>query len=73
MPIYEYQCADCGHRFDYLARTLADRPTVCPACGSEALAKGFSTFQADVRGTSAGCAHAGACPHAHGPGCGCCH
>lgn len=33
MPIYEYQCEQCGHRSEEMRR-LADPPlTVCPSCG----------------------------------------
>lgn len=33
MPLYEYQCLDCGHRSEEIQR-LADPPLeVCPACG----------------------------------------
>lgn len=73
MPIYEYVCADCGKKFDYLARTLADAPADCPACGSKQITKAFSAFQTRTAGAGEGCAHAAGCPHAHGPGCGCCH
>ncbi|MFQ5636119.1 MAG: FmdB family zinc ribbon protein [Gammaproteobacteria bacterium] len=39
MPIYAYQCAACGHRFDELQK-LADVPlTVCPECGDASLQK----------------------------------
>ena len=32
MPLYEYECDDCGHRFE-LIRKFSDQPlTVCPAC-----------------------------------------
>ena len=33
MPLYEYECDDCGHRFE-LIRKFSDQPlSVCPACG----------------------------------------
>lgn len=33
MPIYEYQCDQCGHKSEEMQR-LADAPiTVCPNCG----------------------------------------
>jgi putative FmdB family regulatory protein len=33
MPIYEYECLDCGERFDLLRRMVdADAPTACPIC-----------------------------------------
>jgi putative FmdB family regulatory protein len=32
MPLYEYECDDCGHRFE-LIRKFSDQPvSVCPAC-----------------------------------------
>ena len=33
MPIYEYECTDCGHRTEVLQR-LSDPPLeACPECG----------------------------------------
>lgn len=32
MPIYEFQCAACGHRFDELMRLSDPDPTECPSC-----------------------------------------
>lgn len=33
MPLYEYQCQACGHRFE-LIRKFSDPPVeLCPACG----------------------------------------
>lgn len=32
MPIYEYRCARCGHRFSELVRGEGDE-AACPACG----------------------------------------
>ena len=32
MPLYEYECDDCGHRFE-LIRKFSDPPlTACPVC-----------------------------------------
>ena len=32
MPTYEYECEDCGHRFERLQK-MSDRPvTKCPQC-----------------------------------------
>jgi len=43
MPIYEYQCHDCGHVFAKLWRTLSAAqeatPPPCPQCGSEHTAR----------------------------------
>jgi putative FmdB family regulatory protein len=33
MPIYAFECADCGHRFDRLQKLSDADPTDCPACG----------------------------------------
>ena len=36
MPVYEYECRDCGHRFEYLL--LHSSPAAaCPACRKEDL------------------------------------
>jgi putative FmdB family regulatory protein len=32
MPIYEYACSDCGHRFDVRQSWSDDALTVCPEC-----------------------------------------
>jgi putative FmdB family regulatory protein len=33
MPLYEYQCTKCGHRFEKIQK-FSDRPvTKCPECG----------------------------------------
>ncbi|MBQ6474479.1 MAG: zinc ribbon domain-containing protein [Victivallales bacterium] len=77
MPIYEYQCRQCGHRFSHLHRRLNEAAPACPKCGSE-VKKLFSSFSATTE-TAPGCPHADSCPaagHTHGPGCGCgcgCH
>ncbi len=37
MPIYEYECADCGHQLEKLQRMSDDALTDCPECKSEGL------------------------------------
>lgn len=32
MPIYEFECSSCGHRFDRLQKMSDPDPSVCPAC-----------------------------------------
>jgi putative FmdB family regulatory protein len=32
MPIYEFECGDCGKRFDRLQKLSDPDPTDCPAC-----------------------------------------
>ncbi|MGI6496620.1 MAG: FmdB family zinc ribbon protein [Kiritimatiellia bacterium] len=78
MPIYEYQCASCGHVFEHLSRTRADVPTACAKCGAADPVKQLSTFAARTA-TAAGkacdaCPATAACPAAgHGCGAACCH
>jgi putative FmdB family regulatory protein len=42
MPIYEFECASCGHRFDRLQKLSDDDPTVCPSCGAPQLKRRVS-------------------------------
>lgn len=37
MPIYAFQCADCGHAFDRLQKLSDPDPETCPACGAPAV------------------------------------
>jgi putative FmdB family regulatory protein len=36
LPIYEYKCKQCGHRFDLLQAMDAERVACCEKCGSSA-------------------------------------
>ena len=39
MPIYAYECCDCGHSKDVLQK-LSDKPLeVCPECGKKGFAR----------------------------------
>ena len=33
MPLYEYQCEKCGHRFEKIQRLSDPPPEACPVCG----------------------------------------
>jgi putative FmdB family regulatory protein len=33
MPIYEFECPDCGETFERLQRLSDPDPTTCPTCG----------------------------------------
>ncbi len=37
MPIYAFQCAECGHPFDRLQKMSDPDPDACPACGANAV------------------------------------
>jgi putative FmdB family regulatory protein len=47
MPIFEYVCAECGHRFERIVRG-ADAPS-CPACDSASLQKQLSVFAVSTK------------------------
>jgi len=42
MPLFEYECRECGQRFEALVQGTK-RPA-CPECGSEDLEKLLSSF-----------------------------
>ena len=39
MPIYEYECQECGFRHEALQKISDDPLTVCPSCNANALKK----------------------------------
>jgi len=50
MPIYEYQCRDCGHVFDALQK-MSDEPLRdCPDCGEAGLRKLLSAPNFRLKG-----------------------
>lgn len=42
MPIYEFECSSCGHRFDRLQKLSDTDPTICPACDAPQLQRRVS-------------------------------
>lgn len=51
MPIYEYQCNDCGHELDALQK-ISDPPLVsCPGCNADSLRKKISAPQFRLKGS----------------------
>ncbi len=57
MPIFEFTCRACGHKFEEiltLAELEAEKP-VCPACGQRRVEREFSLFATGgTGGASAG-------------------
>ena len=50
MPIYEYQCEDCGHQLEIIQK-ISDSPLVdCPACGNSSLKKRVSAAAFHLKG-----------------------
>ena len=69
MPLREFACDECRHRFEELV-SEGER-TACPACGSAHLTRRFSAFAVASSGarpkpeTRGGC---GSCGDSRGPG-----
>jgi putative FmdB family regulatory protein len=59
MPIYEYDCRDCGRHFEALVR--GQDGVRCPACEGSNLEKALSTFAVGAGGQAAAAPQAGAC------------
>ncbi len=50
MPVYEYQCTACKHRFEALRpMSQADAPAACPRCAAPDARKLISVFAAISR------------------------
>ena len=43
VPIYEFECAECGERFEELSPAGTETAT-CPACGTAGAERRLSTF-----------------------------
>ena len=51
MPLYEYQCEKCGHRFEVIQK-FSDQPiAVCPSCGQGPVEKLLSSPAIQFKGT----------------------
>ena len=70
MPIYEYQCVDCGERFDALrSMSMADAPISCENCDSMRTTRKVSAAFAHSSGGNGSRLVAGG---GNGSGCGSC-
>lgn len=62
MPLYEYTCEACGHRFEILQRMGAGSQGVqCPRCGSQEVKRLVSTFASSISGSAPGGSSASSC------------
>jgi len=53
MPIYEYQCTQCGEKFEEVQSISEDSSKlVCPKCGSQNPRRLFSTFHSRISSAS---------------------
>jgi putative FmdB family regulatory protein len=75
MPLYEYQCKDCGASFDSLRSMKdSDSPIPCKECHSQETARKISTFNASSGGRAVTHSTGGGCAGCSGASCaGCSH
>ncbi|HEY7389938.1 MAG TPA: zinc ribbon domain-containing protein [Bryobacteraceae bacterium] len=50
MPIYEYECRQCGHRFEYLVRSTTPAAE-CPSCHRQDLTQLISLSSTSTQST----------------------
>ena len=51
MPIYDYVCHHCGHRFEVIHGIHADGPRTCPVCGGGPVRTAFATPAIHFKGS----------------------
>ena len=51
MPIYEYKCKKCGHRFEQLQKITEKPLRICPKCKKTQLVKLVSNTSFQLKGT----------------------
>lgn len=51
MPVYAYQCKNCGHAFDVRQSFSDDALVRCPACHQDTLRKKFNTVGVVFKGS----------------------
>ncbi len=66
MPIYGFNCNECGHQFEKLVRS-SDKPS-CPSCQSVDLTRQLSLIAPPAKGGGGG----GEAPVCEAGGCGNC-
>lgn len=54
MPIYEFKCKKCGHKFEEMRLSSGGfKDIACPKCGGKQVTKEMSSFAAPVPASSA--------------------
>jgi putative FmdB family regulatory protein len=51
MPLYEYQCGKCNHRFEKIQKFSDPGPDVCPVCGEGPVTRLPSSPAIQFKGT----------------------
>lgn len=50
MPIYEYQCTECGHKMDKFQKMDSPPITTCPQCNNESMKKMVTAAAFQLKG-----------------------
>jgi putative FmdB family regulatory protein len=63
MPIFDFECRKCGHKFDLIVSNADKDKATCPQCGAANLKQLLSSFSTSKFGKTpdacAGCSSAG--------------
>jgi putative FmdB family regulatory protein len=51
VPLYDYDCANCGRRFEVIHGVHAEPPTACPLCGGGPVKKAFAAPAVHFKGS----------------------
>jgi putative FmdB family regulatory protein len=51
MPLYDYDCAACGRRFEVIHGVYGDPPAACPLCGSGPVRKAIGAPAVHYKGS----------------------
>ena len=51
MPLYEFQCKACNHRFEKIQKFSDPMPDKCPACGKDAVEQMLSAPAVQFKGS----------------------
>lgn len=54
MPIFEYECRNCGRHFEKFVLSARSASVACPVCGSDNVRKVLSAFATSGRGSAGG-------------------
>jgi len=68
MPIYDYKCGACGHRFELLRSISSTAPVRCPKCGGEVSRVYEGKWSVGKISTGGGCGCGGNCGNCAGCG-----
>ncbi len=51
MPLYDYVCEACRHRFEVIHGVHGEGPATCPSCGKGPIRKGITTAAIHYKGS----------------------